>query len=224
MPMRTVHEPPRWALISHVTTTTAVVANHQRAHAVPAHVANLVTGAADNIPVSTSTSSSTPTSASTSTSTVVATTTPFSQHISLGALPGYMTRDVAQVANRVIWAVTSQVPSLPTVVAGLLIGTINSDVPLLVAVVAESRVTGRQLGSFAVLCMVASLATGMADALIGALAGQVARLLAVPAKGFRGAFSCNMPRKSTVVADGDIGAISNIMSWPLAVLAQIRSP
>ena len=104
-----------------------------------------------------------------------------------------MTGDVTQVANRFVWAVASQVPSLPAVVASLLIGTVNGDVALLVAVVAEPHVPGRQLGSCTVLCKVASLATGVADALVGAFAGQMARLLAVPAKGFGGAFCCNVP-------------------------------
>lgn len=92
------HEPPGRALISLVTTTATVVADHQRAaHAVPAHVTNLVAAPTDNISVSTSTIISATTTA----------TAPFRQHISLGALPGHMAGDVTQVADRVIWAVAS---------------------------------------------------------------------------------------------------------------------
>lgn len=49
-----VHEPSRWALISHVATATAVVADHKgTSHAVTAHMANLVAGPTDHITVAT---------------------------------------------------------------------------------------------------------------------------------------------------------------------------
>ena len=49
-----IHKPPRWALISHVTTTTAVVADHERTgHAITAHMTNLIASTADHITVST---------------------------------------------------------------------------------------------------------------------------------------------------------------------------
>lgn len=215
--MPALHEPTGGAFISQVTTPAAVVADHQRTHAVSAHVTHLVAVPANDFPVSTATA----------TSTIISTTpaaAPFCQHISLGALPSNMASNVTEVANWFIRAVTSQMPSLPAVVAGLLIGTVNSEVPLLVAVVAESHVARRKLGSCTVPRKVAGLATGMADALVGALAGQVARLLAVPAQGLASAFRGNVPRKPTVVADSHIGAFSSIMPWSLAILAQIRSP
>jgi hypothetical protein len=47
-----------------------------------------------------------------------------------------MTRDIAQVANRVILALPSYVPRLTAVVAGPFIGAVNSNVAWLKTIVA----------------------------------------------------------------------------------------
>lgn len=72
-------------------------------------------------------------------------------------------------------------PGLPAIVAGFLVGAIDGDVALLVAVVAESQITWWKLRIWTISRAVAGLAAGVADAFIWALAGHMARLLAVPA-------------------------------------------
>lgn len=137
---------------------------------------------------------------STTTICTTTTTTPLRKHIALGAIPLHVPRDVAQIAHRIIGALTGQVTSLPAVVASLLIGAVGRNVPLLVAVVAEPQITRGQLRGRAVPSEVTLLATGVADAFILTLAGQVARLLAVPADNLGTALSCDVPWKATVVA------------------------
>lgn len=60
-----VQEPLRWALVSHVATATAVVADHEgTTHAVTAHMANLVAGPADHVTVAATERSTTSTEGS----------------------------------------------------------------------------------------------------------------------------------------------------------------
>ena len=140
-------------------------------------MAHLVTTPADNISEA---------------ATKTATTAPFSKHICLGTLSGNMSSYVAQVADRLVRTVACEMSSLPTVVAGLLIGAVSSNVSLLVAV-AEPQISWWQLRRHAVPCKVSGLPAGVADALIWTVAGHVARFFAVPAERLCTALSCNVP-------------------------------
>lgn len=158
-----VQEPPRWTLVSHVTTTTTVVADHEGAtHAVTAHMANLVAGPADHVTVATteeSTAATTEGSIATTEQSIAATEgrrpTPLVDFVGFGALTGQMPCNMAQVANRIIGAVTGKMATLPTVVAGLLVGALHSNVPWFVAVVAELYFSRQHWRSSAVFCNVA---------------------------------------------------------------------
>lgn len=163
-PGSTTHKSPRWALICKVPSASTVVAYCHGGHAVPAHMTHLIACAADNIAV---TATAAPSS-------------PFCQNFSLGALPGNMARYIAQVADGFIPTLTGQVACLSTVVAGLLICAVNSNMALLVAVVTEPQITGRQLRSQAFPCTMARFATCMTYALIWAITGHVAWFSAIP--------------------------------------------
>lgn len=101
--------------------------------------------------------------------------------IALGALPSNMARYIAQVAYRIVVAVTSKVTSLPTILARLVIGAVSCYVTLLVAVIAQPQVTRCLWWGAAVSSTVARLSTGVADALIWAVSSHVTRFSAVPA-------------------------------------------
>lgn len=179
-----VQEPPRWTLVSHVTTATAVVADHEGAtHAVTAHMANLVAGPADHVTVATTEESTTATaegsiattegSITTAEQSITATEqsiaateqsiaategrrpTPLVDLVGFGALTGQMPCNMAEVANRLIGAVTGKMATLPTVVAGLLVGALHGNVPWFVAVVAELHFSRQHWRSSAVFCNVA---------------------------------------------------------------------
>ena len=172
-----VQEPPRWTLVSHVTTATAVVADHEGAtHAVTAHMANLVAGPADHVTVATTEESTTATaegsiattegSITTAEQSITATEqsiaategrrpTPLVDLVRFGALTGQMPCNMAEVANRLIGAVTGKMATLPTVVAGLLVGALHGNVPWFVAVVAELHFSRQHWRSSAVFCNVA---------------------------------------------------------------------
>lgn len=165
-----VQEPPRWTLVSHVTTATTVVADHESAtHAVTAHMANLVASPADHVTVATTEESTTATSEgsiataegciATTEQSIAATEgrrpTPLDDLVRFGALTGQMPCNMAQVANRLIGAVTGKMATLPTVVAGLLVGALHGNVPWLVAVVAELHFSRQHWRSSAVFCDVA---------------------------------------------------------------------
>lgn len=154
----------RWTLVCKVSSAPTVMAEHQRAHAVPAHVAHLIACPAHDITVATATAP-----------------TPLCENISLGALPGNMPGNIAQIADGIILTVPCQVARLPTVVARLLVGTFRSTVALLVAVVTEPQITRRQLRSRAFPGKMARLATSVADSFIRAITGHVAWLSAIPA-------------------------------------------
>ncbi|KAK2392882.1 zinc finger protein GIS2 [Trifolium repens] len=93
-----------------------------------------------------------------------------------------MSRNIAQVANGIIWTITCQVPCFPTVIASLLIGTFNSNVALLIAVVAQSQVPWRHLRSCALPSTVSCFTTGVANSLIWTSARHVARFFTIPAQ------------------------------------------
>jgi len=158
-----VQEPLRWALVSHVATATAVVADHEgTTHAVTAHMTNLIAGPADHVTVATTEDCSTTTAEGSITTTEESITTtegrrptPLGDLIRFGALTGQMPCNMAQIANRLIGAVTGKMATLPTVVAGLLIGALHGNVPWFVAVVAELHFSGQHWWSSAIFCNVA---------------------------------------------------------------------
>jgi hypothetical protein len=104
-----------------------------------------------------------------------------------------MASNIAQVANRIIGAVTGNMAALPAIVAGLLIGAFLTKVPWFVAVAAKDHFSWRHWWSSAVSCNVARLATVTAYPFIWAAVSHVARLLAVPANTFGRTFSCDVP-------------------------------
>lgn len=82
-----------------------------------------------------------------------------------------MARYVAEVADGLVRAISSQMAGLPAIVAGFFVGAVGGDVALLVAVVAESQIARRKFRVRALSCTVARLPAGVADAFVGALAG-----------------------------------------------------
>ena len=141
------------------------MANHQRAHAVPTHMAKLLAGPAHNIPVTTTTTTTT-TTTYTATATADASVSPVSEDIGFWTLPGYVPRYIAQVANRVIWTIASKMACLPAIVACLFISTISCYMTLLVAIVAKPQVPGWQRRSRAFPGSMSCLPAGVADTFI----------------------------------------------------------
>lgn len=124
-----IHKPARRTFICQMSPSTTVVTDHQRAHAIPAHMTQLLAVPAYNIAVTTTTSTTTTT-----------TTTPLSNNVGFWALPSYMPSYIAHVADGIVWTITCQVARLPTIVACLFVCTVSCNMTLLVAVVAQPQV------------------------------------------------------------------------------------
>ena len=150
-----------------VSSAPTVVADHQSAHAIPAHMTRLVAGPTYNVSISAAAASP---------------TTPFFNNSGLGAFSSHMPRNITQVADVFILAITCTVTCLPTVLACLVIGTVSCNMTLLEAVIAQPQITRWQLGGCAVSSTVPCLTTGVADALIWTVSGRVTRLSTVPAQ------------------------------------------
>lgn len=124
-PGKAIHKPARRALICQMSPSTTVVTYHQGAHAIPAHMTQLLAVSAYNIAVTT---------------TANTTTTPLCNSVVFWALSGHMTSYIAQVADRIVWTVTCQVARLPTIITCLFICTVSCNMTLLIAVVAQPQV------------------------------------------------------------------------------------
>jgi hypothetical protein len=88
--------------------------------------------------------------------------------------------------------------TLPTVVAGLLIGAFRSKVSWFVAVAAKPHFTWQHWWSTAFSCNVTRLATVAAYPFIWAAVSHVARFFAVPAEIFGRTLCCNVPAKVSI--------------------------
>lgn len=162
-----IHKPTGRTLIGEMPSPTTVLAKHQGAHAISAHMTKLLAVATHYVSKTTATCS---------------TSSPFSMRVAFGALSSNMPGYVARVADGVIRTFTCQVTGLPTVIACLIVCAVSSNMTLLIAVVAESQVPRWHRRSRALSRSVSSLTAGMADAFIWATASHVAWFAAVPAQ------------------------------------------
>jgi hypothetical protein len=120
-----IHKPARRAFICQMTSSTTVVTDHQRTHAIPTHMTQLLAVPAYNVAVTTAANTTT------------TTTTPLSNNVGFGALSSHMPSYIAHVADGIIWTITRQMARLPTIVACLFVCTVNCNMALFIAVVAQ---------------------------------------------------------------------------------------
>jgi hypothetical protein len=128
-----IHKPARRALICQMSPSTTVVTDHQGAHAIPAHMTQLLAIPAYNVAVTTAANTTT-------TTTTAATATAFYKNVGFWALSSYVPSYIAQVADGIVWTITCQVASLPTIVACLFVCAVSCNMTLLITVVAQPQV------------------------------------------------------------------------------------
>lgn len=104
------------------------------------------------------------------------------------AFDSKVTRQVTVIAHGIVSAVTSKMTGLPALVAGFLVSAISCEVTLLVTVVAESKVTRREVASRAVFSLVSGNTAAVTNAFVGAAIRHVTWFTAVPTQRLRGAF------------------------------------
>lgn len=164
-----IHKPAGRALVGQVTPSPAVVTDHQGAHAIPAHVPQLMAVPTNNISI-TMTTAATPT------------TSPLSNSVGFRTLSSNMPGHIACVAYGIVWTITCQVTCFPAIVTSLLVRTVGSKMTLLIAVVAQSHVPRWHCWCRTLSSTMPSLTTRVADALVWAVASHVASFPAVPAQ------------------------------------------
>jgi hypothetical protein len=125
-----IHKPARRALICQMSPSTTVVTYHQGAHAIPAHMTQLLAIPAYNVAVTTAANATAATT----------TATPLSKNVGFWALSSYVPSYIAQVADGIIWTITCQVACLPTIVACLFVCAVSCNMALLITVVAQPQV------------------------------------------------------------------------------------
>lgn len=180
-----VQKPTRWALVSKMPTASAVVADCHWTHTVSAHVANLIASPANYIPVPCKTTRPTP-----SRKNMCA---PSRNNIRLGAISSHMTWYVAKIADRLIWAVTSKVASISTIVASLFICAIYSKMTLLVAVIAKLNIARWETGSCALPSTMPCLAASMTDTFVRTVTSHVSWFSTIPTNGLGSTLYSNVP-------------------------------
>lgn len=147
------------------SSPTIVTDNHNRNHAIPAHMAWLVAAPTYNVSIAITTT---------------AAATPLLDKIAPWAFSRHMPGNITRVADRFVCAITCKMTRLPTVLARLIVCTLNRDMALLEAVIAQPYVARWHWGSCAVSSTVPCLAASVADALIWTVSGHVTGLSTVP--------------------------------------------
>lgn len=161
------HHTTRRAFVCNMSTATTVVAD-ENSSALPTGMPWLVA-----CPTNYVIKSSTPIVNKSSTPITI-------KNASLGALPGHMTRYIAQITNWVVGAVTSKMASLATVVACLLIRTLGSYMSLFVTIVAKPNVSRGKLWSRTIPGEVTRFAACVTNGIIRTLTRNMTRLPAIP--------------------------------------------